>query len=198
MKGASPPAATDDATAGARRTSLRLGVRKEKRSLMVGGGDGAGGMSWVEVVGEGSVNCESRCLMSIEDNDESESRREVRMDGSVSRSIGGSWLLIAVVDDEEQLVLCRDSWVWSKEEEKVAWTVANVSFLLPRWDALRYCSLALSLCVATCRNNKPFTYVIFISGTKPLHNNRQTTHRGNAPFVGHKASLSPACIHIHV
>jgi hypothetical protein len=67
MKGAMPPAAMDDAMAGASNRSFRLGVRKVKRILKDGAGGGGGGMSWNDAVGEERVASESHFLMSIEE-----------------------------------------------------------------------------------------------------------------------------------
>ena len=76
-----PPAATEDAMAGVSKTSFRRGVRNEKSNLNVGAGGGGGlGISCTSV---------SSCLISREERD------DVRT---------GSWLFIAVADDDEQLL----------------------------------------------------------------------------------------------
>ena len=93
-----PPAAMDDAMAGVSNTSFRLGVRNEKSSLNVGAGGGGRGMSWTEADGEERVTSEPCCLISIEES------VDVRTDSSGSRleMVSGSWLFIAVADDDEQ------------------------------------------------------------------------------------------------
>ena len=93
-----PPAATDDAMAGVSNTSFRLGVRKEKSNLKVGAGGGGGGISWTEVVGEERVTSKSCFLISIEE------RVEVRINSSEFERDDGSWLFIAVADDDEPLL----------------------------------------------------------------------------------------------
>jgi len=90
MKGAMPPAATDDVMAGVSSTSFRRGVRKEKSSLNVGAGGGGGRMSGTDAVGEERATSESCCLVE----------ESVKVDTDSSGS--GSWLFIAVADDDEQ------------------------------------------------------------------------------------------------
>ena len=90
-----PPAATEDTMAGVSKTSFRRGVRNEKRSLNDGAGGGGGGMSRTYVVGEEGTSC---CLISIEES------VDVRRNGSGSARGDGSWLFIAVADDDEQLI----------------------------------------------------------------------------------------------
>lgn len=114
MKGAMPPAATDDAMAGASNTSFRLGVRNEKSSLNVGAGGGGRGMSWTDAVGEERVASESCCLISIEES------VDVRTDSSRSglEFVGGSWLFIAVADDDEQRLALL--WMERGEEREIS------------------------------------------------------------------------------
>ena len=189
MKGAIPPAATDDAMAGVRSTSLRLGVRKEKRSLMVGAGAG-GGMSWAEAVGEGSGISETFCLILIDDKDEFEERREERMDGSALWDIDGSWLFIAVWDDE-QVVLCREC---TKEKRKLAEGQTRSHFCCLGWGTFPIVHLH---CLFVFSRTKTISSPLrnHISGTKVLHNNRQQcAHCGNyATYMGQSV-----CVHIHM
>lgn len=110
MKGAMPPAAKDDAMAGVSNTSFRLGVRNEKSSLNVGAGGDGRGMSWTDADGEERVGSESCFLLSIEES------VDVRTDSSSSglEFVDGSWLFIAVADDDEQ----RLTLLWMKRGEE--------------------------------------------------------------------------------
>lgn len=120
MKGAMPPAATDDVIAGVSNTSFRLGVRNEKSSLNVGAGGEGEGSSWTDAVGEG-VSSKSCFLISTE------ARVDDRTDSSEIEGGIGSWLFIVVADDEEPRLSCCEL---REEERKCVFYGWRCSFLL--------------------------------------------------------------------